>query len=158
VNRIFGKGFCPEDRADQILSRFTLSLGIAFGHKPAICCAKLLLSLCFGLDAALNDAKLDWAGDVSQLNKDVEELPVDSTVIVRARSALGLKYVQPTKGTSSKGFQDGATIPLPERCADIVIAENTFEHLTDYRAAIAEMRRILRSGTRRRRTRGRTRR
>jgi phospholipid/cholesterol/gamma-HCH transport system substrate-binding protein len=42
----------------------------------------------------------------------VKPLPVDSTVIVRPRSALGLKYVQITKGTSSDGFDDGATIPL----------------------------------------------
>jgi phospholipid/cholesterol/gamma-HCH transport system substrate-binding protein len=42
----------------------------------------------------------------------VKPLPVDSTVIIRPRSALGLKYVQITKGTSSEGFDDGATIPL----------------------------------------------
>ncbi len=42
----------------------------------------------------------------------VKPLPVDSTVIVRPRSALGLKYVQITKGTSSDSFDDGATIPL----------------------------------------------
>jgi phospholipid/cholesterol/gamma-HCH transport system substrate-binding protein len=42
----------------------------------------------------------------------VKPLPVDSTVIIRSRSALGLKYVQITKGTSSEGFDDGATIPL----------------------------------------------
>src|SRR5205085_12055872 len=39
-------------------------------------------------------------------------LPVNSTIIVRPRSALGLKYVQITEGNSKKGFQDGDTIPL----------------------------------------------
>jgi len=29
----------------------------------------------FGLEAALDDQKLDWAGDISQLNKDVEDFP-----------------------------------------------------------------------------------
>ena len=47
-----------------------------------------------------------------QLDTVVKPLPIDSTVIVRPVSALGLKYVQLTKGTSNKGFQDGATIPL----------------------------------------------
>ncbi len=47
-----------------------------------------------------------------KLETTIKPLPVDSQVIVRPVSALGLKYVQLTKGTSSKGFQDGATIPL----------------------------------------------
>lgn len=47
-----------------------------------------------------------------KLDKTVEPLPVDSTVVVRARSALGLKYVQITKGTSPEGYPENATIPL----------------------------------------------
>ena len=47
-----------------------------------------------------------------QLETDVKPLPVDSTVLIRPRSALGLKYVQITRGTSSQGLEDGATIPL----------------------------------------------
>ena len=47
-----------------------------------------------------------------KLETDVKPLPVDSTVLIRPRSALGLKYVQITKGTSSQGLDDGATIPL----------------------------------------------
>jgi virulence factor Mce-like protein len=47
-----------------------------------------------------------------KLETTVKPLPVDSTVIIRPRSALGLKYVQITKGTSTDGFDDGATIPL----------------------------------------------
>jgi virulence factor Mce-like protein len=46
------------------------------------------------------------------LETDVKPLPVDSTVLIRPRSALGLKYVQITRGTSSQGYEDGATIPL----------------------------------------------
>ena len=47
-----------------------------------------------------------------KLETTVKPLPVDSTVLIRPRSALGLKYVEITKGTSSQGFQDGATVPL----------------------------------------------
>jgi virulence factor Mce-like protein len=63
----------------------------------------------------------------------VKPLPVDSTVIIRPRSALGLKYVQITKGTSSDGFEDGATIPLrnarPEQ-VEIDQVLNTFDDKT----------------------------
>jgi phospholipid/cholesterol/gamma-HCH transport system substrate-binding protein len=47
-----------------------------------------------------------------KLETTVKPLPVDSTVLIRPRSALGLKYVEIAKGTSSRGFQDGATVPL----------------------------------------------
>ena len=46
------------------------------------------------------------------LDKSVEPLPVDSTMIVRPKSPLGLKYLQIVPGTSSKGFAAGETIPL----------------------------------------------
>jgi virulence factor Mce-like protein len=47
-----------------------------------------------------------------KLETTVRPLPVDSTILIRPRSALGLKYVQITKGTSTKGFAEGATIPI----------------------------------------------
>ena len=47
-----------------------------------------------------------------KLDNSIKPLPDDSTVLVRPRSALGLKYVELTKGTSSKGYADGATVPL----------------------------------------------
>ncbi len=47
-----------------------------------------------------------------KLDPDVEELPVDSTMIVRARSALGLKYLELVRGQSSDGYPAGSTVPL----------------------------------------------
>jgi virulence factor Mce-like protein len=47
-----------------------------------------------------------------KLDNEVRELPEDSTVIVRSRSALGLKYLEVKKGTSSEGIPEGATLPL----------------------------------------------
>jgi ABC-type transporter Mla subunit MlaD len=47
-----------------------------------------------------------------KLETRVRPLPVDSKIIIRPRSALGLKYIQITEGSSSRGFDDGATIPL----------------------------------------------
>jgi len=45
------------------------------------------------------------------LDKNAEPLPVDSTMMIRPKSALGLKYLQITPGNSSKGFAAGDTIP-----------------------------------------------
>jgi ATP-binding cassette subfamily B protein len=39
----------------------------------------------FGLEAALDDPKLDWAGDVSQLNKDVEDFPARYDTMIGER-------------------------------------------------------------------------
>jgi ABC-type transporter Mla subunit MlaD len=47
-----------------------------------------------------------------KLERDVKPLPKDSTVIIRPKSALGLKYVEITRGRSDQGFEDGDTMPL----------------------------------------------
>jgi virulence factor Mce-like protein len=47
-----------------------------------------------------------------KLQTDVNPLPVDSTIIVRSRSALGLKYVEITPGSAAQGFRAGSTVPL----------------------------------------------
>jgi phospholipid/cholesterol/gamma-HCH transport system substrate-binding protein len=68
-----------------------------------------------------------------KLDTTIKPLPVDSRVIVRPRSALGLKYVQVTRGRSSRGFQDGATIPIASaKPAPVEIDEvlNTFDDRT----------------------------
>jgi virulence factor Mce-like protein len=47
-----------------------------------------------------------------KLEEDVAPLPKDSTVLIRPRSALGLKYVEIARGSSDEGFADGDTIPI----------------------------------------------
>jgi virulence factor Mce-like protein len=49
-----------------------------------------------------------------QLDKEVDPLPKDSTVLIRPRSALGLKYVEITRGKAADGWVDGDTIPVRE--------------------------------------------
>jgi ABC-type transporter Mla subunit MlaD len=46
------------------------------------------------------------------LDKSAEPLPIDSTITVRPKSALGLKFLQVTPGNSKKGFKAGETIPV----------------------------------------------
>jgi virulence factor Mce-like protein len=79
-----------------------------------------------------------------KLQTKVKPLPKDSTLLVRPRSALGLKYVEITEGRRTDatgrprpGFQDGDMIPLssarPPRAPDTVEIDqvfNTFDQRT----------------------------
>ena len=47
-----------------------------------------------------------------ELNQDLQPLPENSTLVVRAKSALGLKYLEIDRGNSSQGFEPGSTMPL----------------------------------------------
>ena len=47
-----------------------------------------------------------------RLDKSVEPLPANSTMIIRPKSPLGLKYLQIVPGDSSEGFAANDTIPL----------------------------------------------
>jgi virulence factor Mce-like protein len=55
----------------------------------------------------------EFAAELSlSLDKSAEPLPVDSTITVRPKSALGLKFLQVTPGNSKKGFKAGETVPV----------------------------------------------
>jgi virulence factor Mce-like protein len=47
-----------------------------------------------------------------ELDERIVPLPNDSTIVIRPRSALGLKYVEITEGRSPRGYEEGSTIPL----------------------------------------------
>ncbi|HEY2715953.1 MAG TPA: MlaD family protein [Solirubrobacterales bacterium] len=61
------------------------------------------------------------------LDKTAEPLPVDSTIMVRPKSALGLKYLQITPGDSSHGFEAGETIPLVQAKPEPVDIDQFFD-------------------------------
>jgi ABC-type transporter Mla subunit MlaD len=67
-----------------------------------------------------------------KLDKTVEPIATDSEILVRPRSALGLKYVEIIPGKSQDNFSPGATIPLenagnPVEFDDLL---NTFDEST----------------------------
>jgi len=74
------------------------------------------------------------------LDKELEQLPVDTHFNVRARSALGLKYVEIVPGHSKETVQEGGTIPLssPEEAPDLEDVFATFGPQTrdDIRATL----------------------
>jgi virulence factor Mce-like protein len=47
-----------------------------------------------------------------KLEKDAGPLAKDTTLLIRSKSALGLKYVEVTRGQSDDTYADGDTIPL----------------------------------------------
>jgi virulence factor Mce-like protein len=67
-----------------------------------------------------------------KLDKTVEPLPVDTKIIIRSRSALGLKYVQLTPGKSKQDYKAGGTIPLANATLPIEFDDflNTFDDPT----------------------------
>src|SRR3712207_5280058 len=61
-----------------------------------------------------------------KLDKEIQPLPSDTTLIVRPRSALGLKYVELTRGSSKAGFPAGATVPLRAATPEPVEIDEVF--------------------------------
>ena len=61
-----------------------------------------------------------------KLDTDVDPLPDDSTMIVRPRSAVGLKYLEITRGTSREGYPDGATIGIRKATPEPVEIDQFF--------------------------------
>ena len=61
-----------------------------------------------------------------KLDKTVEPLSTGSTVIVRPRSALGLKYVEITPGHSGKALAAGDTLPLKQATPHPVEIDQVF--------------------------------
>jgi virulence factor Mce-like protein len=74
----------------------------------------------------LGDGK--FAAELSlSLDKSAEPLPVDSTITVRPKSALGLKFLQVTPGNSSKSFKAGETIPVSASTPEPVDIDQFFD-------------------------------
>lgn len=55
-----------------------------------------------------------------KLDKSAQPIPVDSTITVRQRSAMGLKYLLLTPGKSGRGLESEGTIPLSQAVPETV--------------------------------------
>ena len=58
-----------------------------------------------------------------KLDKTIGKVPADSRWRIRPRSALGLKYLELTEGTSKQSFQDGDTVPLEQTQTNVDLDE-----------------------------------
>jgi len=66
-----------------------------------------------------------------ELDERVMPLPKDSTIVIRPRSALGLKYVELTEGKSSQGFEENETIPLSASVVETKEIDDFFNMFDD---------------------------
>ena len=67
-----------------------------------------------------------YAQITMKLDKEIEPLPADSALLVRPRSALGLKYVELRPGSGRAGFRNGATIPISQARPEVVEIDDLF--------------------------------
>ncbi len=67
-----------------------------------------------------------------KLDKKIGAVPMDTTVKIRPRSALGLKYVEFTKGTSSRTIPDGGLLPQGQTAVPVELDQfyNMFDAKT----------------------------
>jgi virulence factor Mce-like protein len=88
------------------------------------------------------DGRVRWVAVIEMdLDPSVKPLPVDSTLSVRARSALGLQYVELVPGRSRRSYRAGDTVPLrntADQTAELEDLLDTFEPQTR-----ADARRVL---------------
>jgi virulence factor Mce-like protein len=67
-----------------------------------------------------------YAQVTMKLDKEIEPIPADSTLLVRPRSAIGLKYVELIPGEGRAGFRPGATIPVRQARPEVVELDDLF--------------------------------
>ena len=72
-----------------------------------------------GVIADITPARLPSGESAAQIEVKIDQkaapVPVDSTVAIRPRSALGLRYVELIRGRDKKTLADGATIKISRR-------------------------------------------
>ncbi len=103
--------------------RYTLHLQIADAsevtHNAEVHMGGALIGVVDSIVPARDAAGQPIAQMNLSLDKSVEPLPVDSTFDVRLKGAIGLKYVQVTKGTSSQTYRNGATVPITQSGSEV---------------------------------------
>ncbi len=71
-----------------------------------------------GVVSSVTPKRLSNGRAIAELNlsmyESVKPLPVNTRFTVRLKGAIGLKYLQITPGTATRGFADGATVPISQ--------------------------------------------
>jgi virulence factor Mce-like protein len=67
-----------------------------------------------------------YAQVTMKLDKEIEPIPADSTLLVRPRSAIGLKYIELTPGEGRGGRQARAAIPVRQARPEVVELDDLF--------------------------------
>jgi virulence factor Mce-like protein len=67
-----------------------------------------------------------YAQVTMKLDKEIEPVPADSTLLVRPRSSLGLKYIEMIPGKGRAGLAAGSTIPVRQARPAVVELDDLF--------------------------------
>jgi virulence factor Mce-like protein len=67
-----------------------------------------------------------YAQITMKLDKEIEPLAADTTLLVRPRSAIGLKYVELSPGDGSRELASGSTIPVRQARPEVVELDDLF--------------------------------
>jgi virulence factor Mce-like protein len=67
-----------------------------------------------------------YAQVTMKLDKEIEPIPADSKLLVRPRSAIGLKYIELTPGEGRAGLRAGSTIPVRQARPEVVELDDLF--------------------------------
>jgi len=78
------------------------------------------------VDAVRDDQGRSSAQIKMKLDQELEPLPIDSTFVVRPTSALGLKYVELTPGSSRAGFDENEVVPITQAKPEPVEIDEVF--------------------------------
>jgi len=68
-----------------------------------------------------------YAQVTMKLDKEIEPVPADSTLLVRPRSSLGLKYIELSPGEGRAGLAAGSTIPVRQARPAVVELDELFD-------------------------------
>lgn len=82
-----------------------------------------------------------YAQVTMKLDKEIEPLPADSTLLVRPRSAIGLKYIEVIPGQGRAGLRPGATIPIRQARPAVVELDELF-NMFDAKARVGSRRNL----------------
>jgi phospholipid/cholesterol/gamma-HCH transport system substrate-binding protein len=105
------------------------SAGLVRGNEVRVGGARV--GVVSSIDAESHDDGSVTATLQLELEETMRPLPVDSTLLIRPRSALGLKYVEITKGRSERGYPEDATIPVERAETRPVEIDDFFNMFTD---------------------------
>ena len=103
--------------------RYTLNVQVRnaseLTHGADVRIGGSLVGLVDTVTAARDSAGRPLAVASVKLDESVKPIPIDSTFTVRLKGAIGLKYLQITPGRSSRGFADGATVPVSQSSEEV---------------------------------------
>jgi virulence factor Mce-like protein len=83
------------------------------------------------IEAKRRDDGSTYAQITMKLDKEIEPLRADTTLLVRPRSAIGLKYVELSPGRGEQDLESGAVIPVRQARPEVVELDDFFNMFDD---------------------------